>query len=71
MLNFRSVLMPGGEPISTNAQQRDRLKSILQTEQLHFGGIAIDSDEGRKVLNAFVGAKIINQEQLDAINEQT
>ena len=51
--------MPGGESVSTNAQERERLREIRQAQDLNFGHILPHTRRWHQVMQALVDAKII------------
>ena len=63
MKNFQALIMPGGESVSTNVQQRERLREILKTQDLNFAHIIPKTRRWHQIMEAFVEAKIIKDSQ--------
>ena len=63
MKNFRAISIPGGEEIGTNAQQRDKLRKLLKTENLDFAHIIPRTRRWNQVMSALVESGILRDSQ--------
>ena len=63
MKNFRAIAMPGGEQISTNAQQREQLRKLLNTDNLEFSHVIAHTRRWHQVMSALVESGILRDSQ--------
>ena len=63
MKNFQPLVVPGGESVSTNAQERERLREILKTQDLNLGHIIPKTRRWHQIMEALVESKILKDHQ--------